>query len=74
MSEENKSKVENKVDVKVALSWGIPWFAGMLFTMGFAPYQANLDLSGKLVQWLFYFAAWPLILGQKLGAHGAAPV
>ena len=33
---ETKGKVENKVNVKVALSWAIPWFAGMLFTIGFA--------------------------------------
>lgn len=35
---ETKPKVENKVNVKVALSWGIPWFAGILFTIGFALY------------------------------------
>jgi hypothetical protein len=67
-SNENKPKLENKVDVKVALSWGIPWFAGTLFTMGFAPGASNLDLWGKVVQWLFYFIAWPLILGRKLGS------
>ena len=70
MSEQNesKSKVENKVNVRVVLSWGIPWVAGMLFTMGFSPFPSGLDLGGQVGQWVFYFFAWPLILGRKLGA------
>ncbi len=65
---DNKPKVENKVDVKVALSWGIPWLAGMLFTIGFSPYQPGLDLGHQMLQWLLYFIAWPLILGRRLGS------
>ncbi len=61
-------KVENKVNVRVALSWGIPWFAGMLFTMGFSPYPSGLDFWGQVVQWVFYFFGWPFILGRKSGA------
>jgi hypothetical protein len=69
MSEANSAApVQNKIDVRVALSWGIPWMAGMLFTIGYAPYPAGLDLAGKVVQWMLYFIAWPLFLGQKLGA------
>ncbi len=69
MSDQNEpKKVENKVNVRVALSWGIPWFAGMLFTMGISPYPSGLDLWGQVGQWIFYFFAWPLILGRKLGA------
>jgi hypothetical protein len=67
-SNENKPKVENKIDVKVALSWGIPWFAGMLFTMGFCPFEQTPDSWASLTHWLFYFVAWPLLLGRKLGA------
>jgi hypothetical protein len=67
-SNENKPKVENKIDVKVALSWGIPWFAGTLFTMGFSPLAQTTDLWANLAHWLFYFVAWPLILGRKLGS------
>ncbi len=65
MSEKNETNT--KVNVKVALSWGLPWFAGMLFTIGFAPYPAGLDLWGQVGQWFFYFVAWPLILGRRLG-------
>jgi len=65
---EAKPKMENKVNVKVVLSWGLPWFAGMLFTMGFSPYPSGLDLAGQVGQWLFYFVAWPLILGRSLGS------
>ncbi len=69
MSDQNEpKKVENKVNVRVALSWAIPWFAGMLFTMGFSPYPSGLDFWGQLVQWVFYFFGWPFILGRKLGA------
>jgi hypothetical protein len=55
MSDQNdtKSKVENKVNVRVALSWGIPWFAGMLFTIGFAPYPPNLDFWSQVGRWSF---------------------
>ncbi len=59
---------ESKVNVKVALSWGLPWFAGMLFTLGFAPSAQALDLGAQIGRWLLYFVAWPFILGQKLGA------
>jgi len=74
MSEQNetKQKVENKVNVRVVLSWGIPWVAGMLFTMGFSPYPSGLDLGGQVGHWVFYFFAWPLILGRKLGATQVA--
>jgi hypothetical protein len=58
---------ESKVNVKVALSWGLPWLAGMLFTVGFAPYSQDLPFWGQVGQWLFYFVAWPFILGRKLG-------
>jgi hypothetical protein len=73
MSDENecKSKVESKVNVRVVLSWGIPWFAGMLFTIGFAPYPAGSDLWSQVGHWAFYFFAWPMILGQRLGAPPA---
>jgi hypothetical protein len=68
---ESKGKLENKVNVKVALSWGLPWLAGTLFTIGFSPYPADLDLWGRVGQWLFYFVARPLILGRKLGSPPA---
>jgi len=73
MSDEkdSKPKVENKVNVRVVLSWGLPWYAGMLFTIGFAPYPAGLDLWQQVFRWFLYFIAWPLLLGQRLGS---APV
>lgn len=69
MSDQNETKqrVENKINVRVALSWGIPWFAGMLFTIGFSPYPSGLPLGAQFGQWIFYFVAWPLILGRRLG-------
>jgi hypothetical protein len=37
MSDQNEpKKVKSKVNVRVVLPWGIPWLAGMLFTMGFS--------------------------------------
>jgi hypothetical protein len=65
---ETKGKVENKANVKVALSWGILWFAGMLFTIGFAPYPAGLDFWSQAGRWFLYFIVWPLIPGQKIGS------
>ncbi len=70
MSDQNESKpaVKNKVKVRVVLSWGLPWYAGMLFTMGLAPHPSGLDLGQQLLQWLLYFVAWPLLLGRRLGS------
>src|SRR5215471_17927727 len=36
---------------------GAAWLAGTLFTIGFSPYPADLDLWRRVGQWLFYFIA-----------------
>ncbi len=70
MSDQSESKptVNNKVKVRVVLSWALPWYAGMLFTMGLAPYPSGLDIGHQVLQWFLYFIAWPLILGRRLGS------
>ena len=75
MSDQNEpKKVESKVNVRVALSWGIPWFAGMLFTMGFSPYPSGLDFWGQVVQWVFYFFVGLSFLAENWGLRRSCEV
>jgi hypothetical protein len=64
---EKPKEPEIKVTVKASLSWGMIWLAGILFTLGFAPYPAGLSLWQQAGKWFLYVFVWPLILGQKLG-------
>ncbi len=59
---------EVKVVTKVSTSWTAFWLAGMLFTVGFAPYSTGLSFWQQVGKWFAYFFVWPLLLGQKLAA------
>ena len=65
-SQDKPAPPEIKVSVRASLSWGIFWLAGILFTLGFAPYPAGLSLWQQAGKWFLYVFVWPLILGQKL--------
>jgi hypothetical protein len=67
--EEKKSEPEVKVVVKASSMWAAFWLAGVLFTVGFAPYPAGLTFWQQLGKWFLYLFVWPLLLGQKLAGN-----
>lgn len=65
-NEKNKSIV-NKATVNI--SWGIPWLAGFLFTLGAdafpTPVEA-LNFWGEIALVFVDFITWPFYLGIKV--------
>ena len=71
---ENKTKEEvNIIKTKtIDFSWGIPWMAGFLFTLGYVGIPSSfetLNLFEKIMAFIIAYLIWPLTLGMKLAGR-----
>ncbi len=59
----------NEKQIKLNVSWVVPWVAGFLFTWGFVELSVLeiKDTGDTIAAILLFFFGWPLILGDYLG-------
>lgn len=60
--------------IKLNVSWIVPWTAGFLFTVGFIDSISFLTVAGEgtgkiLGGILALFLGWPIVLGAHLGGN-----
>ena len=64
--------MENKkTEIKVVVSWAIPWTAGFLYTLGLTADKSWDTLNGlvKFAVVIVYYFIWPLMLGAHYNTY-----